>query len=766
MASRTGSSIPGKGRPLTYGKTARKRQTDAVPLHAAESRAPSLNRPAIATATDEVAKPSKPRPAASVHTSLQIISSPSDSSKARQTQSRDDANSRKRKRPQAASSDTRSENLLTSTSPGCLRSNVFPPRAHSNLSTKTVSSSGSELPRRPKDQEIQKKSSALNRSAQDPIMGPRIRQSRLEATTPSMKRSDTQNSSASERRPRLIDALAAQRPSSPDSDSSTDEEGPTQLSLFSGPATPTHQTPTLNREDSVTRLRARPGVVLQGKRVKFTYGQSRTILNDSQKTTDSGIASSQDDILLATPPELSQPDLFSFDDEDVDEDGDIRPAIKSVHELRRAGANNRFADEMEDLLARIGSPGSAPSSMRRNALLELAQKLQRRDFITQFRDHATRDKVAVNIGQEEDVITGFALTSILITFLKFSPTPHLIPQLAADGLGKMLGRLLLISEDIVELSFQKRMKLSGVSRRSVGEVKSAMALLDIWQGQCPEKLSCQTLALHLLSILCQVDPGYSAGVVKDAKKELTSIMASYVDGDHTHNPNLALVISILESQSTLTMGDDSEVSWILSETPIVARFLSNALLQWSEKPTELQSKILKLAINTSNTARGAAGLNDGVLMSRLSAQICLGFESAQEAVSNRRLRTETYDGLLLILGVMINILEHCEPARETVVGESLESLITLYLQHQASTSEADSVEKSQLSVAVGYLAVLLGYLSLVGTVRRRLVQRTDGEGIRGLIGSIQEFIRMYRSVDSKVHELEGLVNELQQLRRM
>lgn len=62
--------------------------------------------------------------------------------------------------------------------------------------------------------------------------------------------------------------------------------------------------------------------------------------------------------------------------------------------------------------------------------------------------------------------------------------------------------------------------------------------------------------------------------------------------------------------------------------------------------------------------------------------------------------------------------------------------------------------------------MLLGYLSLVGSVRRRLADRTGGEGVSGLIGSIQEFIGMYRSVDSKVHELEGLVNELQRLRRM
>ena len=47
------------------------------------------------------------------------------------------------------------------------------------------------------------------------------------------------------------------------------------------------------------------------------------------------------DALLAAPPEPANADPFAMDDsDDVDLDGGTRPAIKSVHELRRAGANN------------------------------------------------------------------------------------------------------------------------------------------------------------------------------------------------------------------------------------------------------------------------------------------------------------------------------------------------------------------------------------------------------------------------------------------
>ena len=68
-------------------------------------------------------------------------------------------------------------------------------------------------------------------------------------------------------------------------------------------------------------------------------------------------------------------------------------------------------------------------------------------------------------------------------------------------------------------------------------------------------------------------------------------------------------------------------------------------------------------------------------------------------------------------------------------------------------------------MAFGYLSVLLGYLSLEDAARQRLKEQAGSEGLPGLIGSIKEFIGMYRSVDNKVTELEGLVNELQRLRR-
>lgn len=496
----------------------------------------------------------------------------------------------------------------------------------------------------------------------------------------------------SKRRPRLIDALAAQKEESSESEDSApevDDYTPPSPSLYSRGATPSQSQSQGDSQTSQIR-RTRPGAVLQGRRVKFTYGQSRSILSESSKLSEPAMTTTEEELeaLFAAPPEPISADPFAMSEEEEDEDGDVRPAIKSVHELRRAGANNRFADEMEDLLARIGVPSSSSSTMRRNALLELTQKLQHKDFMIQFRDHASRDKVAANIGQEEDIISGFALVAVLITFLNFSPGAHLLDQLVQDGLGKLLRILLRVPEDIDGIAALRSTKLSKMSRKSINDVKGLLIRMSIWQGRRPKELSPQTLALQLLNILCQrIEPIHCQGAVRDVEADLVPILEHCVFADPTSDVRFGLAVLILESQSSLAMGDEDSSCWVSQQTPRVARYLQNSLEHWLEKPGDVETAILKLSINMSNTAHGAAAFNDRATLMRLVKLICAGVKSTSEAVNNKRLKGETYDGLLLMLGVTINIIEHCPPARENVGGEPLDELATLYFQNRGSMSE-------------------------------------------------------------------------------
>ncbi|KAH6978926.1 hypothetical protein EDB82DRAFT_558543 [Fusarium venenatum] len=789
MASRDGPAAPIPRKIVTYGKPSRRRfMRDAMPLRTAESFSTS-------TATESATKPSKPSLLRSV--SDPSTRSPADSrfnepnctrlGEERKAETREATDTRKRKRPQAALSETIDEEPSSIIQKQKNPTTTLPRRPLGGTS-ENDGKAAAPARRSPITQKSPKDKIARSR----PLPRSKSDISTIEVSSkiapPVFKDRDDEPPRPKKRRPRLIDALAAQRADteSEDSDQEIDEARPLSRSN-SGTGTevetPSQQSQSQSQnsqnhsQDSAIWQRNRPAVALKGRRVKYTYGQSRSILSESSSKLSEpsqgiGMATTEEelDALLATPPEPINPDPFAMDDDDDMEDDMIRPAIKSVHELRRAGANNRFADEMEDLLARIGTPSSTPSSLRRTALLELSQKLQRKEFISQFRDHATRDKVAANIGQEKDVISGFALSAVLVTFLNFSPAAHLLQQLVSDGLGELLSVLLRVPEDIDEIAAGK-MRLSKTTRNSLHEVKKNLTKLNIWYGRRPEKLSPQTLALQLLNIVCQqIDAMHSSVVIKDVENDLDIIIGNCASANPRTDATLALAVSVLASQSGLTMNDGNEISWVAQQTHHVARILENSLQQWPEKPGDVETATLKLSINMSNTTHGAAAFSDKLLLSRLSKAILSGFTSAMDTMSNQRLKEETYDGLLLVLGVGINVLERCAPARENMDGEQLDGLVAVYLQNQALVQKAASEENlkpsvAKLGVAFGYLSILLGYLSLVDAARQRFAEQAGSQGLTSLIGSIKEFIDVYREVDNRVTELEGLVNDLQQRRQ-
>lgn len=65
------------------------------------------------------------------------------------------------------------------------------------------------------------------------------------------------------------------------------------------------------------------------------------------------------------------------------------------------------------------------------------------------------------------------------------------------------------------------------------------------------------------------------------------------------------------------------------------------------------------------------------------------------------------------------------------------------------------MEDSQSSVAVGYLAVLLGNLCLNSAVRLKVRAQLPGEHLDTLVEKIKEFIQFHEHVDSRSKHFEG-----------
>ncbi|KFA71374.1 hypothetical protein S40288_08238 [Stachybotrys chartarum IBT 40288] len=551
------------------------------------------------------------------------------------------------------------------------------------------------------------------------------------------------------RRTRLIDALAAQRPRSPVAPTDSGAQSPT-LQPRSESSTPFSQRSTVVKDVQVRPLHLSREGSRTGK-IKITYSQSRSNLSELLHPGDPSQASLQiqsdatlHDQLLPQSPGLSDPGGFDFDD-DMEDDGDLSQAIRSVHELRRAGAHNRFADEMEDLLSRIGKPGKHALHMRRTALLELAHKLQDDRFIGQFQAHAARDSIFKDIGEEQDVVCGIAMTAVLVLFLSSGAAPHLLRQLAEDRLEGLLERLINVSEDIETLASQRQVNLPGSSRRSLSSLKKTILGMEIWHGFRPSILSPRYLALKLLDIFVRCsDPILADEVMRSLELRLTALGGQHIDGRSRDEVELVLVLAPLEAHSSTDLDSSNRAAMIVSRGPLVTGLLQTSLDQWPAAQKHVEMSTLKLAINTTNTKGGARAFDDKSLLTSLTTCIKQGFTTVAEGMRRNRQQKAVYDSLLLLLGVMINILEHCPDARLSLDTSCLEIFIDLYVDNHMTMSEADSVEKSEFAVAFGYLAVLLGYLCLAGPSARQLEARTPGKGIEPLIKTIKDFIEKIR----------------------
>ncbi|KAH7318789.1 hypothetical protein B0I35DRAFT_479263 [Stachybotrys elegans] len=580
---------------------------------------------------------------------------------------------------------------------------------------------------------------------------------------PSIKDGSHRTPQNKPRKARLIDTLTAQRAKTPESE---DDMWPITPYKKTEESTPLSQRSTVDR-DVRPQTTHRPRDTIKRGKIKFTYSQSRSINTEGPKLVGDGVSDStmQGNPLLPASlmpdsPDYDKGDPFDFDD-GLEEDTGAKNVIKSVHELRRAGAHNRFADEMEDLLSRISTPGSESLVMRRNALLELAHKLQTGSFASQFRDHAARDNIAKRIGEETDVICGFALAAVLVIFLTLGPAPHLLRQLGDDGLGRMLSRLLCLEDDIEVIASQRDTNMSMISRRSLGGVKAILKKMGIWHGHQLSKLSPRILALRLLDVFLRYsDPIYLQEITRDVQDDITDLGKRYTQEVSEDDVEYALVLSVLEAQSNAMAGVPDGAVDSLATPLLVSKLLQIAIDDWNAAEGQLEATALKLAINTTNTERGAAALHSRDLLAKLEGCINRGFQTMLRPSEGRRSEDVAYENLLLLLGIMINVVEHYPPARTSLEEDRILDLVTLYTDHKKLVSEATTEEKSELGVAFGYLAVLLGYLSLAERKGKAISGITRDGASLSLIKTIQDFIDVYRNVDGRVHEMEGLVRDL------
>ncbi|KAH7321909.1 wings apart-like protein regulation of heterochromatin-domain-containing protein [Rhexocercosporidium sp. MPI-PUGE-AT-0058] len=508
---------------------------------------------------------------------------------------------------------------------------------------------------------------------------------------------------------------------------------------------------------------------------KFTYAKQRSMLNEDDLMSQLAME------LPTVPPQNSQgrrgrrasiptlKPLASFHDEVGDEDDSVA-AIRSVHELRQAGANNRFLDEVQDFLDRIGSPGKTTPSMRRSGLLDLAHKMQDKNFSRQFRSNGMEQRLFLHLGQETEIVSGFLMVTILVSLLMEGNMPHIVSQLRRQGITRLLIRLLESQSGINLVVKDRKSNMSKVAQSLVSDYQDYLLQLPVWEDLKPLTISPRTIALKCLELMVRQtrEAGNAADIFsKELTTNLFAIVKSATDDRSWALPkeksaiDFYLALSALESHSITARTIQDETIWINEYLPIIRDTLQIALTRPLEEFGVLQILLLRLTLNvTNNNPRASDVFARAPLMSAMGQVMVTRFNQISRFMLEEDLSVAV-DHLILVLGVVINFAEWspaCRESLQTLEGGSsdpLDGMVQAFADSLERSSQADSVQESQKNVAFGYLSVLLGYLSLLPTLSERIQAKQPRKTLRPIVASIEEFIGHHKTVDMIAADEEG-----------
>ncbi|KAI9049318.1 hypothetical protein LZ554_007162 [Drepanopeziza brunnea f. sp. 'monogermtubi'] len=506
---------------------------------------------------------------------------------------------------------------------------------------------------------------------------------------------------------------------------------------------------------------------------KFTYAKQRSMLNEEDLMAQLSIE------IPAMPAQtggrrgrtIAIPSLKQLSSFKEDEDEESVAAIRSVHELRQAGANNRFLDEVQDYLERIGSPGKSSVSMRRSGLLDLASKMQNKNFLRQFRQHGTEQKLFMHLGKETEIVSGFLMVTILISLLLDGNMPHIVGHLRRQGITRLLIRQLECQSGIVAVAKARESNMSKVAITLVSEYQDYLVKLPspAWDEVQLQSLSPRTAALRCLELI--VRQTREAGSMNDLfSKELTANLFAIVNTATDRSWNLPkeeaaidfyFALSALDLHSIGARTASDETIWTKEFLPIVSKTLQAGMARPLEEFGILQSLILKLTLNvTNNNPRASDVFAQPPLMAAMGQVAVTRLDQISRFMIEDELSVAV-DYLVLVLGVMINFAEWSPACRQSLQslqgsdGDPLDAMVAAFSHSLERTSQADSVHETQKNVAFGYLSVLLGFLSQLPALCDRIAAKQPRKSLKTVISAIEEFVGHFKVVDLIAVDEEG-----------
>ncbi|KAK5121903.1 hypothetical protein LTR85_004475 [Meristemomyces frigidus] len=557
------------------------------------------------------------------------------------------------------------------------------------------------------------------------------------------------------RRTRLVDRLKASAPSSDDelSEEASDEEmegaevaAPVKAisdDFVAGDA----EKVTGGQSQIQSQSQSRSQAAEAGARI--TYARTRSyLLEDNLEDGlmfDLPSETPQRPPALARAPSktISASQKSAFDLDDSDEEAGATGRLRTIHELRAAGRNDRFMRETEALMEDIADQSSSARSRRRSALMEIATKLAEKGYAERFVGQGFEHKLVAECHAAPDDVADFVLASVFALLLAAEPPEHVVTSIKDGEVLAWLTKRLPQSIDIGKLAKDRKSNMSKAAQGTLLDFATMVqAQQPLWEQIRPVSMSSRLIALRAVDQLVgRLRKLGDRSELLDAE-QLQLVMTAHA----ASATDTSLSISVLESLATsaLALAWPQEVLERLAE-----------LLPFLEQSSDIAAHTLFLAFRltlnlTNDNARNCKAFATAKVVRYLLQAIKASFEKLKEPALDEQ-RAIDRDLLVLAMGVTINLAEHSEAARQHAISATatptLDALLDIFQQGQKRIEEAESVEESTTNVAFGYLAVMLANICLDGNARIAIATKLPGQNLNMLIAAVGEFVMHHQKVD-------------------
>ena len=446
---------------------------------------------------------------------------------------------------------------------------------------------------------------------------------------------------------------------------------------------------------------------------KVTYAKQRShlsdiVLEDLSDLAVPSVAQLVEPVPNSKPPATSSYSSQISQEELLDEEDPTGGAVRSIHELRRAGENSRFQGNLDSIFEDLEAAGRTGRSRRLRGLMVLTQKFLEPTFCQRFVENGMHQRLANHALHETDVLS-LTLASCALSVLLCSYKPPLkVLQHVFDSImhssTPLLEETKNLSKFVKAIAKDRKQNLSGAMCKDLIDFQQTVIGSQMWNINKPNELTPQLIAFRSIEIAVR-----GIREMKDFETSLPLQVFGQVVGileGMLQNANIELTTSgsVLTLESAISALEFAALSRGLLEDGynttaerlhVLGPLLTEVEVLPKEHHDKIEQLVLRLTISvTNNNDVLCERLGQTALILAISAIVKKNFlELAEYADSGQILDEAKLESVVLALGSLINFAECSHSSRRSMNliddtgGSTVDWLVAAFTKRAGKASE-------------------------------------------------------------------------------